>query len=510
MNRTGRQSALRGEPLRALMELAPGRGVKAVLALLLSAAFLLFVRSAFSETGSEWGIALISAACAAVLIAGVWRRLGRQPLMVLLCAALPLLLALGAHLSLLTIRPGRMSRVLTPLLETMWNYDLSVAMAWEADSWSAGYLIVMALFSRLETFPALYAVKLLDLVCLSAAALAVSEMAKKRGAGPAGITASAVLSLLLPTVLMNAGLWAQCDAVFAAFALWGLSLLLGDHPLAGCALWGVALSFKLQSAFLFPLLIPLFFARKAGLRHIAVIAGVFLLLHAPMLANGQGLQAVLGRYNGQILTEAYGSSFEEEESGEEAEPEETQTQAEDAAAEDAAAEEAPAGQPEIPVYLHEGLAGHAPSVYHLMTVASVREFSGMGLYLGIACALLTAFLLIRRAPQNQDAWLTAALLLCCGLPVILPQMNARCLYLAGLLSLTRLGRPRHCVQAALLEVISLCCYMEAIFSTEAQLVSMLPMNLLSLLLIGVSLSLAVELVTELVGNGAKEGVHESP
>ena len=51
MNRTGRQSALRGEPLRALMELAPGRGVKAVLALLLSAAFLLFVRSAFSETG---------------------------------------------------------------------------------------------------------------------------------------------------------------------------------------------------------------------------------------------------------------------------------------------------------------------------------------------------------------------------------------------------------------------------------------------------------------------------
>ena len=67
MNRTGRQSALRGEPLRALMELAPGRGVKAVLALLLSAAFLLFVRSAFSETGSEWGIALISAACAAVL-----------------------------------------------------------------------------------------------------------------------------------------------------------------------------------------------------------------------------------------------------------------------------------------------------------------------------------------------------------------------------------------------------------------------------------------------------------
>ncbi|MBR1407947.1 MAG: DUF2029 domain-containing protein [Clostridia bacterium] len=501
MNRREQPSAFMREPIRALMELQPGKALRAVLLLILSLAFFLFVRGVFSETGSESTIALLSAVCAAALIVGLWRQCGRQPLMVLLCAALAMLLCVGAHLSLLSIRPGRMTRVLIPLMDELWNYDLPVAMAWEADRWSAGYLIVMALFSRLETFPALYAVKLLDLVCLSAAALAVSHMAKRRGAGTAGIIAAAVLSLMLPTVLLNAGMWAQCDAVFAAFAMWGLALVLEDHPLGGCILWGIALAFKLQSAFLFPLLIPLFFARKTGIRHIALIAAVFLALHAPMLANGQGLASVLGRYNDQILIETYGALPQDTEDEAEGETEETQEEPADETAEEETAE---AGASEPTVYLHEGLASHAPSVYQLMTVASVREFSGMGLYLGIACALLVCFLLIRYAPDSEDTWLTAALLLSCGLPVILPQMNARCLYLAGLLSLTRLGKPLHCLQAAVLEAISLCSYMEAIFSGGTQLVYMLPMPVLSLLLIAVSLSLAWELAAETAGRKAKE------
>lgn len=47
----------------------------------------------------------------------------------------------------------------------MWNYDLGTAMAWEDGAWSGGYLIVMALISRLENFSQLYAVKLVDMVC---------------------------------------------------------------------------------------------------------------------------------------------------------------------------------------------------------------------------------------------------------------------------------------------------------------------------------------------------------
>lgn len=64
--------------------------------------------------------------------------------------------------------------------------------------------------------------------------------------------------VLAPTVLMNGGCWAQCDAMFAALTLWGLALLLGVHPVWGCMLWGAALGDELQAAFLFPLLLVFF------------------------------------------------------------------------------------------------------------------------------------------------------------------------------------------------------------------------------------------------------------
>ncbi|MDO4741323.1 MAG: hypothetical protein Q4A66_11695, partial [Eubacteriales bacterium] len=289
-------------------------------------------------------VALTGAACAAVLMGFIFHAFGRDAqsgrvsVIVLLCMGALSVLAVGAHISLLDIAPGRYANVLDPMLYDMWNYDLLSAMAWEEGSWSGLYLIVCALFSRLETFPALYAFKLFDLVCQCLAAGAVLRLARLRGASVYGAVAGAFACVLTPTMLMNAGVWAQCDATFAMFTLWGLALLLEDHPLAGCVLWGLALSAKLQSAFLFPLLIVMFMDRKVALRHILALMAAALVCHAAILIDGQGLTGVITRYAGQLEEARWGEV---------------------------------------------GLADHAPGVYSLMVVASVREFSGMGLYLGI-------------------------------------------------------------------------------------------------------------------------------
>lgn len=136
-----------------------------------------------------------------------------------------------------------------------------------------------------------------------------------------------------------------------------------------------------------------------------------------------------------------------------------------------------------------------------MTVASVREFSGMGMYLAFASALLVAFALIhaRREP-DADALLLAALLLAAGLPLILPQMNARCLYLAGMLAFACVNGARRLAIAIVLELISLCSYMEAIFSF-----TVIPMNVLSLLAIACAAALALELMGKLGIKGAQIG-----
>ena len=182
----------------------------------------------------------------------------------------------------------------------------------------------------------------------------------------------------------------------------------------------------------------------------------FVLAQAAFLLDGQGLTAVFGRYAQQIEAISYEGA---------------------------------------------GLADHAPGVYSLMTVASVREFSGMGMYLAFASALLVAFALIHeRRETDADTLLLAALLLAAGLPLILPQMNARCLYLAGMLAFACVNGARRLAIAIVLELISLCSYMEAIFSF-----TVIPMNVLSLLAIACAAALALELMGKLGIKGAQIG-----
>ena len=131
-----------------------------------------------------------------------------------------------------------------------------------------------------------------------------------------------------------------------------------------------------------------------------------------------------------------------------------------------------------------------PNVYELMLVASTREFSGMGLYLGIASALLVVAALLRtKRPMTNDILLLSALLLACGLPLVLPQMNARSLYLAIMLGFACAGNARRMTAVALMEFVSLCVYMKSIFNFDV-----VHIMILSLLAIAAAVLVLLELV----------------
>ena len=436
------------DPFRAVMTAVPcARGIWALCAAVcaLFAFGALRMLDASSVEGAA-AIALCGAAGVAVLLWGMAGALKDEGsnMIVWLCGAALAMLAVAGHLAMLDIAPGRYGNVLKPLFEDMWNYEMLTAMAWADDSWSGVYLIVCALISRLESFSTLYAVKLFDMLCQCLCGAAALRLVRAAGGKTGHGLAAMIACVLAPTMLMNAGLWAQCDATFAMFALWGLYLLLKDKPLAGCILWGLALGTKPQSAFLFPLLLVLFMNRRVSLRHLLALGAAWFLSQIAIVIDGQGVAEIFTRYAEQIDT----------------------------------------------VKSAIGLADHAPGVYSLMTVASVREFSGMGLCLGVAAALLVVCALLRsRKPVTNEMLLLAALLLACGLPLILPQMNARSLYLAGMLAFCCAGTPRRFAAALALEAISLCSYMEAIFG-----LIIVPMNVLSLVAIGAAVLVALELV----------------
>lgn len=409
------------DPLRDILMAVPGRTVGLVLYIVMALGFCAFLLYGMGWANNQPLVAVIGGVCAAVLLLTTLASLRDQPVIILLSAALMFCLAICAHLGLMEIAPGRMTLLLSPLMEDMWNYDLLTAMAWEDKAWSGGYLIVLGLLSRLESFPWLYAVKLVNLVFIAAGAACVQRLYLLNGGKPFGAVLASGISMLAITVLMNSGAWTHCDAIYAALSLWGLYLLLAGHPWGGCVLWGLAVGFKLQAAFLFPLLIPMFMERKISLRHLLGIAAGFLALHIPMFLDGQSFMSILGRYNTQITEVAYEGA---------------------------------------------GLTDNAPGVYGLMVVASVREFSGMGLFFSLFMALLLSMAMVRRGPLTTNQWMRCALLLAFGLPMILPQMNVRALYLALLIALAGARDIRGILAAALVEIISLFGYMKGIFGHD--------------------------------------------
>ena len=439
------------DPIRALM-MANARGAGlAVLFAAMCALFFIVAMVLCADMQEAQYIALTGELCMLIALWGARPALGTETnVAAWLCVALAAALAVAAHVSLLSIRPGRYGSVIAPMLSGMWNYDLIPAAAWEEGSWSGVYLFVCALISRITSFPQMTALKLFDMVCQFLCGAAVARLAIARGTKAPGAVAGMLACVLAPTMLMNAGVWLHCDATFAMFALWGLLLIVEDKPLPGCALWGLALGTKLQSAFLFPLLIPLFMKGKVSLRHLLALAAAAFASQSAILLDRQKVTSMLMRYAEQIDTVKWGI----------------------------------------------GLSDNAPGVFGLMKIASVREFSGMGICLALAAALLVAFALLRaRDKLSADAWLLGAWLLAAGLPLVLPQMNARCLYLAGMLAFALASNTRRVLACVLLELVSLCGYMASIFG--AQILSLI---VLSLLAIAAAVLVLLELVAAIVPN----------
>ncbi|GAA1391793.1 hypothetical protein GCM10009639_22130 [Kitasatospora putterlickiae] len=92
--------------------------------------------------------------------------------------------------------------------------------------------------------------------------------------------------LLLPTVAVNSGWWAQADSIYTAFIVGGLYFVLRHRPWWACAMLGFALAFKLQTVFVFPFLLVLLAVRRIPWYTLLAIPGVYLALDVPALLLG--------------------------------------------------------------------------------------------------------------------------------------------------------------------------------------------------------------------------------
>jgi len=108
----------------------------------------------------------------------------------------------------------------------------------------------------------------------------------------------------LPTVVMNGAVWAQCDSLYAAAGLAAVLYLMKGRPGLASAWLGVSFALKLQAIFLLPVLVGVVLVNRHRLRSLLWAPVSFLACLVPALLAGRGLVSQLMVYPAQILDPA--------------------------------------------------------------------------------------------------------------------------------------------------------------------------------------------------------------
>lgn len=266
------------------------------------------------------------------------------------------------------------------------------AIAHSVGDYNVPYLYFMAFISYLS-MPDLYAIKLFSLIfdvilawgCLRL----VRTLTRERPGSIAPLVAFAA-ALLLPTVVLNGALWGQCDGIYGALCVHAAASLLEGKNKSSVALMAVAFSFKLQAIFVLPLWGVLWLAGRVKFRELWVFPLTYLVTIIPALLLGKPLKDIVGIYFNQMGE--YSSR----------------------------------------------LVLNAPSVYQLLPYGT--EDPGYFATLGVVAAgvlvlaLLAAGFLLRKRLDDRLA-MAMAVVLCLGVPFLLPYMHERYFFLADVFTL---------------------------------------------------------------------------
>ena len=298
-----------------------------------------------------------------------------------LCAA-----AMLARVSFIERSAGDYEYYLADWLQKLSAGSFADGMRQNIGEYNVLYQYILFIITRLPV-PPLYAVKAVSFIGDAFLAGAAASLAEKDGK-PSMAAFGAML--LLPTVVLNGGMFAQCDSLYAACALWGLALALREKPARAAVCFALSLAFKLQAVFMLPMVIVLWADKKLRLSDALVFVLTLALTALPALLGGKSLHALLSIYTAQTG-------------------------------------------------LYTGLNYGAANFFALLNTNGLDVYAygnfGMGLAFGV-CALLTVSGVRRAGRMNRRMYLRYALLFPLMIVFCLPRMHERYFYLADAMKKT--------------------------------------------------------------------------
>lgn len=137
---------------------------------------------------------------------------------------------------------------------------------------------------------------LLALVMMRAAGLYAGREAR---------TPALLITLALPTVLIDGACWGQCDPVYVFFIIMSLYMLETDRPYRSAISLAVAFAFKLQTIFFFPIVLLGLIHKRFNWRHALAFFAAYLVTMIPALIAGRSFADAVSVYANQSMGQYY-------------------------------------------------------------------------------------------------------------------------------------------------------------------------------------------------------------
>lgn len=295
-----------------------------------------------------------------------------------------------------------------------------------ACNYNVPYLYALAVFTKLPVND-LYLVKLLSILFDVLLAYWSMKLVSLLTESRARQLAAFVGMLWLPTVFLNGAYWGQCDSIYAAFAVLSMYLVLSDRPIGGVIAIAVSFSIKLQAIFLLPVFMVLLIAKRVKFWQLFLFPAAYVVTILPAVIAGRDFIDLLLLYYNNT-----GS-------------------------------------------IGEGLNYNSPSIYAATSFAPLSESAAGTLGIALAFTLCFAVFLwayLRRGRLTNRVIVGMALILCTGIPYLLPHMHERYFILADIFSfLAALVIPWQAVGAALASFGSLLGYHAYLKGRYAMMIS---------------------------------------
>jgi len=267
--------------------------------------------------------------------------------------------------------------------------DLTVieALGAKIGNYNPPYLYLLNIISRIGISD-LYLIKTISVIFDFLLAFFVMKIVSlKTGSINMQILAF-LLALAIPTVILNSSMWAQCDSIYTAFALGSVYFAFRGRSKSAYAFFAIALSFKLQAAFILPIFAIFLIKNKIKFRDCYMFFVVYLAMLMPALLAGVPIGTLLMVYINQTDTYHY-------------------------------------------------LNLNAINIWRLVGAVDFDSFRIVGLYsAGLAALGLLYFTYVNRERLvKTEDYMRLAYLFAVILPFLLPQMHERFFYMPDVLSL---------------------------------------------------------------------------